>query len=191
MRRRRSHRSRRCRSDEWDTVDVFPPFMSDLFLPHLYCRRPRRPTHLLPSLSSVTLITPHLFCCPHRLASLPHLCCCYISCLTSPPPYPLPSLSAVPVISRVCFRCTYQPSHPLYFHLPSSPSSCISASAILVILHICRVSAIDVSIVPRLCRYCLHRYASLSPHSLRVFPPIIARFLINPPFLSLPFPLSL
>ena len=53
--------------------------------------------------------------------------------------------------------------------------------SILVVLHLCRVSYVSVSIVPHLCRFHLHCYTSMSPHSLRIFPPIITRFLINPP----------
>ena len=52
--------------------------------------------------------------------------------------------------------------------------------SILVVLNICRVSYVSVSIVPHLCRCLLHRYTSMSPHSLCIFPTIITRFLINP-----------
>ena len=113
----------------------------------------------------------------------------------SNPPYPMVSLSAVPVVSHVCFLCSYQPDSPLHFYLPSSPSSHISASVILVILYICHVSSVAVSIVPHLCLCHLHCYAYLLPHSLRVFPPIVSRFITPPPFLYLPLhpypPLSL
>ena len=53
--------------------------------------------------------------------------------------------------------------------------------AILVILHLCHVSSISVSVVPHLFRCRLDRYTSLLPQLLRIFPSIIARFLIPPP----------
>ena len=158
------------RSDEWDTVYVFPPIMPDLVLPRLYCHCPHRTSYLLPSLSSVALIIPHIFCCTHHLTSMPHLCCCYLSISMYPPPYPLPSLSAVPVVSCFCFLCTYQYYSPLIF----------SSTVVSIIMHLCLRHPCYLTYLPRLCYRCLHCPASLpllSP-SLRVsvspFPPRIS-----------------
>ena len=99
----------------------------------------------------------------------------------------LPSLS-----SRVSDSAAIiNPILPLIFHLLLPPSPCISASPILFILHLYCVYYADVFIVPHLCRCRLHRYASLSPNYLRVFPPIVARFVIISPFPSLPYSISL
>ena len=66
--------SRCCCSVEWDTVGNLPPNVPNLVLPRLYCRCRQRPAYLFSSLPSSDLIIPHLFCCPHCLASLIHLC---------------------------------------------------------------------------------------------------------------------
>ena len=62
-----SHQIRRCRSSEWDTVNVLPPNMNDIFLWCLYYIHPRCPAYLLMSLSLTASIIPNLFCCPCRL----------------------------------------------------------------------------------------------------------------------------
>ena len=98
-RQRGSCRSHCCRSTKWDTVNIFPPIMSDVVLPHLYYHCPCRPAYLLPSLSSPYLIILHIFCCPNSLPNLPHHCSCYLNLPNSTTPHQLASLSAVPVIS--------------------------------------------------------------------------------------------
>ena len=150
--------------------------MPDLVLPCIYYCRPHCTAYLLPYLSSVIVIIPHLFCCPHRIASPPHLCSCCLSCLTSPWPYPLPSLSTVPVISYVCFRCTYQPDSTLYF-----PSDVVCIIPHLCLRHPCYPTSLPHLCCRCLCRCRLHPYASLSPHSLHLFPTILEKFIITPP----------
>ena len=67
--------------------------------------------------------------------------------LCHPCPPPLSScFSASTVLIKIIF--------PFTFHLPSSPSSHISSSAIIFILHICCISDVAVSVVLRL--YCCH-----------------------------------
>ena len=101
---RRIHKRRSRRSTKWDTVDILPPIMPDPVLPCLYCHRPCRTAYLLLSLSSITLTILYMFFCPHSITYFPHLCCCCLSRPAAPPPYPFPSLSAVPIISHFCFR---------------------------------------------------------------------------------------
>ena len=114
-RQRRSHKIRRCCSAEWDTFGVFLPIIPDIFLLSLYCRRPLHPIYLLPSLSSINLIIPHIFCYNHSITYLSHICFCCLNRPVSPPRYMLPYFSAVPVISRLLFRCNYQPDSTLHF----------------------------------------------------------------------------
>ena len=131
-------------SPKWDTVDVFPPIMPDLVLPYLYCCMSCHPTYLLSSLSSLSCIIPYLFCYPHHLESLSHIC---FFCLDSPTchPYP-PRLSSSAYNSAVLINLLL----PCPSHAPPSPLSRISASAILIVLHIFRVYDVAVSIVPHL-----------------------------------------
>ena len=96
-----SHQSRRCRSSKWDAINVSCPNTPALFLPHIYCHRTCRPAYLILYLYSVSLVTLHIFCCPHCLASLIHLCCCCLDCLTSPPHIPA-VVSAAILIHRPC-----------------------------------------------------------------------------------------
>ena len=151
MRRRRSHQRCSCRSAEWDTIDIFPSIMIDLVPLCLYCRRPRCTAYMIPSFYFVALIIPHLFCCPHCLTYLTHLCCCCLSRPEYPPPHPLSSLSVVPVISHVYFHCTCQPDYPLHF----------SSSTVSVILHLCLRHPCYPTSLPCLCCFCLHRSAYL------------------------------
>ena len=168
-----SHQIYRCRSAEWDTVNFLLPIMTDIVLPHLYCRCPHCIAYLLLYLSSVALIIPHIFCYPRSLTSPPQLFCFCLSRPVSPPPYPLPSLYAICLVLHVCFLCTYQPDSPLHF----------SSAAVSTIPHIClRHPCYPISL-PRLCCLCLYRPASLllpSP-SLRIyvapFPPCISTHL--------------
>ena len=89
----RIHRSRHCRSVEWDNIDVFLPIIPDLVLPCLYCCCPFCTAYLFSYLSSIYLISTHLFFFP-----IVSLHCCCLDCPVSPPPYLLPYLSTVPVI---------------------------------------------------------------------------------------------
>ena len=122
--------------------------MPNIVLPHLYIRRPRCPAYLLSSLSSVNLIIPHLFYFPHRLPSLLHLCCCCLDRHICCRPYP-PSLSYSLYDSAFILNILI----PCRSHPPLSPPTCISSSAIFILLHLCHISSVAVSIVARLCRF--------------------------------------
>ena len=122
------------------------PLMPDLVIPRLYCCCTHCPAYLILSLSSADLIIPHLSCCLHRLASLLHLCCCCINRLIICCPYP-ESLSSSVSDSAFIVNLVI----PYHSHPPPSPLSRISASTILLVLHLYCVSDAAVSIVPRLC----------------------------------------
>ena len=75
VRHRRIHQSRRCRSDEWNTVKVFLPIMPDLFLLSLYYLRPLHPAYLISYLSSAALVIPvHIYFVVYIVSPI-----CYIS----------------------------------------------------------------------------------------------------------------
>ena len=140
--------------------------MTDLVLPRLYCHRPRRPAYLLSSLSSVDLVIPVRisFVVPivspicHKSAASVLTAPCFCRRIRCHP-YP-PSLSSRVSDSAVLFNLSL-PCRP---HTPLSLPSHISASAILIILHLFRISDVNVSIVPCLCRCCV---SFLLPHSAR------------------------
>ena len=74
-RQRQSHKIRHCRSEDWDTVNVFLPKITDIVLPLIYYCRPHNYKYMLTSLSYTSPIIMNIFCCLH--------CLCFLSFILS------------------------------------------------------------------------------------------------------------
>ena len=130
---------------------VFLPIIPDIVLLRLQFHCPCRPVYLFLSLSSVALVIPHLFYCPHCLSSLPHLWQFCLDYPAYPLPYPLTSLSSIPGILHFWFPCNYQPDSPLHF----------SSSVFSIILHLCLRRPCYPTSLYSFCFWYLRRPASL------------------------------
>ena len=129
------------------------------------CAQSCSPTSLLPPSSSSHIYVAIIICrLPHHITYfllylLSHLSATSLILMSQSPrvssdvyaarPYP-PSLSSSMSDSAVLVNLRL----PFHYYLPSSTPSCISASNIRIVLYLFRVSAIIVSVIPRLCRCC-------------------------------------
>ena len=116
--------------------------------------------------TAAVLIVPHIFFRPHPPLNPSYHIYFVFSILLPLCHISVDAVSIAPHLRRYLYFHTYTP--PLSYsmsnfavllnlrlswcsHPPRSSSSRISASAILIVLHICRVFAVAVSILPRLC----------------------------------------
>ena len=122
-----------------------------LIVPHLFfCPYP-----LTPSSSRISFVLP-IILPPCHISATTVLITTYIHHLICWHPYLL-SLSSFIPSSTVRVNLII----PFLSHLPPSPSSCISDSAILVIILLCYVPSVSASVIPYLCCCHIHSTASL------------------------------
>ena len=104
------------------------------------CYHPYPPS---PSSSRIYFVVP--------IIPPPHLFWFWLNLSASPPPYLLPSLSVVPVISCFWFHCNYQPDSTLHF----------SSSIFSIIPHLCLRHPCYPTYLQHFFCLCLHRPVSL------------------------------